>query len=934
MNSFLEKTAQYLKNTYGNQLHELCVVLPGKRGSLYLKKHIAECYGKALILPRFCSAEELILEISELEQVDELILLAELFESYTLIETEKKESFESFVKWGTQILHDFNEIDRHLANANDLYSNVTDAKHIEMWNPEGTPPGEFQQQYIRFIETMKPLYNNFTKKLLSENKAYQGLIYREASKKTESWCKKMHYKKIVFCGFSALNKAEEKIIDILNQNNFADFLWDIDNYYLKNKFQEAGKFMRDYQGKKWFGKNGFVENNLITEKKEIEIISAAKNMGQIFAASQVLKQWQEKEIINQSAVILADEKLLFPALTALPSQINSYNVTLEYPIKHSHIFGLLDAFFHLHKQRIKSGGRGYYLNDLITVFLNPIMGFVLQSNKNNNIISKLNASNYSYFTEKELLDIINNQIPGADIIFTNWENDEITDKSLFALLNCIRESNMQNHPGLQTEVEFLFHIYKRCNQMQKLRSKFSFLSGVDNTEALLMHLLRNESLPFIGEPLSGLQIMGVLETRTLDFENIIVLSVNEGILPSGKTQNSFIPNDIKKAFELPLYSDKDAIYAYHFYRLMQRAKKITFIYNSESDLTGSGEKSRFLQQLELELPKINSNVSITNRSFTLTRQNPEPENILNFKVSEKEINKYINYLNDEKSVGLSPSAINTFLDCKLKFYYKYYLRIKEPVEAEEEIESGTLGSIMHYALEKIFENAKGIELTEKYLNEVSKNIEELLNQAFLEFYSKKAVSRGKNLLARKMASKFLNNLINFEKAELKKGHTTQILETEKNLQTFLHLKNIKIKVGGKSDRIDLYNGKTRVLDYKSKIYKDDRFIVGNISDLFEKQKLHKAFQVMYYAWILYKNKVASPEKIDSVLVPLQKSEKSSYHLLVSKNEKLIYNHVLFEEFEQELMKTVQKMLSIETDFCATETLKTCTYCPYSPICRR
>jgi hypothetical protein len=934
MISFLEKTSEFIYSKFGNELKDVCVVLPGKRGSLYLKKNIAKKYNTSLFLPRFCTAEELICEIAKVQISDEIVLLSELFESYQNTQKEKIESFESFSKWGTQILQDFNEIDRFLVDADALFTNVIDAKRIESWNPEGTPPGEFQLKYITFIENLRPLYSDFTNKLLKNGKAYQGLAYRIASENVNAYAQKLPYKKIIFCGFSALNKAEEKIFEVLNNHGCSESIWDYDLYYTSDQAQEAGKFLRNYTSKKWFGTNGFSEDLLKNEKKEIEIIAAAKSLGQAFAAAEVLSTITNEKNLSGTALVLADEKLLFPVLSVLPKTIQSYNITLEYPIRNSHVYGMFESFFHLHAQKSKNGARGFYIHDILSLLQNPLISTCinLEGNKNS-LIRSLTKRNFSYFTEAELLQSFHGFFQEFENIFSPWKNDTIIFESIFALLNYVRKININEHPQLQLEMEFLHFVFEKCIQAKQLSKRYAFLNGAANIQSLLMQLLRNESLPFFGEPLQGLQIMGMLETRTLDFENIILLSVNERILPGGKKQNSFIPNDIKAAFEMPLYSDKDAIYAYHFYRLLQRAKKITLIYNSESDTLGNGEKSRFVQQLLLEYKKKNTNADIIERTFTLNRNVSEPEENLQFTSNAELVRNFIERINSPESTGISPTAFNTLRTCQLRFYYRYLLQIKETGETEEEIEAGTLGSIVHRALEKLFEPMKGKLITHNLLKLAEEKKETIIEEAFLEVYSKKSVNRGKNLLARQMSSEFVQKIIDYEKSEINNGYKSSVEELESKITTEVMLDNIPIKIGGKCDRIDSGHNFFRIIDYKSKIKSSDKFKFKNLNQLLNGKKFDKGFQVMLYAWILYKSKKIVPEKIESILLPFQNAfVKPAY--LYHENNKLVYSTEIFNDFEQEILKLLRFITHENSVFHATDEPKNCEYCPYKLICRK
>ncbi|MFL5754516.1 MAG: PD-(D/E)XK nuclease family protein, partial [Bacteroidia bacterium] len=712
--AFLYKVAQHLHTTYGDGIDRLCLVLPNKRGALFLKQHLAKVYNKTIWLPHIVAAEEFITELAGIPTADSITLITELYKAYRDVLKEKAEPFESFVKWGNIMLHDFNEADRYLVNAKDMFGNLRDVKVIENWSLAEIELSDFQKNYVNFMYVMGDIYEVFTGQLLQQNLAYQGMSYRLAVENLQHSEFTHRYAQFVFCGFNALNKSEELIFSELVKENKADILWDIDNYYFGDKLQEAGKFLRKHLSNELLATKNFISNDLSEGAKNIEIIGVPKNMAQAVAASQKLGELIHAGARPDSmAVVLADESLLFPVLSALPEEIDAVNVTLEFPLRLTSIYDFVEQLLNLHINRSKSSSvqSAFYYKDLVKLFYNPYFNRLLNSTTRvHKVVQRIVEHNVSYFSHDTLQRYFEEQFEKIGFLFGNWNsiNDALTSiETLCEKLKLVLLSSKRSSNELVLETEFLFEFSRILNRIRDMVGSVDFITGIRSFRILLQQLAATASVPFFGEPLKGLQVMGVLETRTLDFETVVLLSVNENILPSGKSSNSFIPFDLKKYFGLPVYADKDAVYAYHFYRILQRAKNIIIIYNTESDQFGNGEKSRFITQVTHELKEKNQNVSIKESVFSGQLQHTSHGNTVSIKKDKTILDKLLDKVMNPERSGLSPSSLNAFKDCSLRFYFQYGAEIKETAEVEENIEANTMGTILHEVLEKLYQPFTG-----------------------------------------------------------------------------------------------------------------------------------------------------------------------------------------------------------------------------------
>lgn len=956
MESFLEKTVQYLYNKYGDDISDLCIVLPNRRAGLFLKTHFSKQLKKTFWSPEIMATEDFVALLSELQPADPTTLLFELYETVKKCNPENPETFDEFSKWGQILLSDFNEIDRYLIDARQLFGNLKNIKELESWSLNSDEAlTDFQKQYLVFWQSLGTYYTDFKERTLSKKHAYQGLAYRIVADNVEEKINKHSWKKIIFAGFNALNLAEEIIIEKLVDLGKAEIIWDTDGYYVNNPNQEAGRFIRKYNEygrfKKIKDRNIVFEEELLSKgKKEIVIIGAAKNVAQAkVAGSLVEKIKNEEQSLQSTALVLADENLLFPVLHSLPEKLEDINVTMGYPLKNTPVAGYFDLLFNLHENAQKiAGGRtnySYYHTDLIKLLSHPYTAIALndkeQKQSVKRVIENIQKRNIVFAAPSTLDKLFVEYTQQYEIIkplFHRWESAADAISCIQYLIEILKngivsqqEAATENKASL--ELEYLFAFTKIVKRIQVLMADYpTSITDVKTLRSIINQIVRSSTLPFYGEPLMGLQVMGMLETRTLDFENVILLSCNEDILPSGKSVNSFIPFELKRHFGLPTYSDKDAIFAYHFYRLLQRASKIYLLYNTESDAMGSGEKSRFLTQLIYELPKVNPNVTITEQLVNIP---VKVQNNTNEIVIQKSA-EIIERLKSKSEFGFSPSLLNKYRNCSLEFYFHGIAGLKETEEVEETIGADVLGNVIHSVLEKMYQPFVGKRITPENIKELKSHIEEYTINAFEEYYERSEISYGKNLLTLKVALKFIGNFLNSEiksvSGDDKRGWPTIIKALEHDLETEILIKGEKVKVKGKADRIDALGDIIRIVDYKTGLAANNELKFDDWDEIRTDANLSKSFQLLMYAYLYHKMNPLRKENIVSGIITFRELSAGLKTVKVQGSEYL--NADVFKNFEEQLTLLISEILDQEKPFIQTKEVANCEFCSFVGICNR
>ena len=903
MKSFITKVTEDVISKHTN-IANLIFVLPSQRACVFLKEEVVDNIYTNSFLPKIISIENYIQEIADFSLIDNTRLLFEFYSVYKKITPKnKQQSFELFSQWAIIALQDFNELDSYLVNSDDFFSNLGDLKRLNNWFQE-KKPSKLSMDYLHFFDLLHELYSGLNQKLKNNKFGYQGLIYREAIENLEFYRNNLQDKHLVFLGFNALNKAEEQIIQELLNSGVASIYWDANDEIMSNS-NIAGKFLRKYRNEwVYFKKNSFLWNESENSQNNIQIIGAPKNIGQIKYAGELLQNFNN---LNNTALVLADENLLTLSLNSLPNIMGGVNITMGFPLKEIPVATIFESIFkmHLNQQKFdKKRNNEFYYKDVLNLlnnpFLNKISGEILQK-----IAKGIKTENYIFVSDKIVKSFLSDvHLKEAKFIISFFDFPE----SINAIISKCSELILALKPHfLGVEKEYLFRFYQVFQQLKTLNSTFNHITNLKTLALFYNQLITNEKLAFQGEPLQGLQLMGMLETRVLDFDNVIVTSLNEGILPAGKGEQSFIPFDIKKHFELPTYQEKDAIFSYHFQRLIKRAKNVFLLYNTETDGYGSGEKSRFLTNIELN----NEDVSSTIISPKI-QQNPNKIIV---------IKKTIEIIQQLKLVfkkGISPSALANYIYNPVKFYEQKVLKIKDEDDVEETIAANTMGTVIHEVLDQLYKPFIGTFVKVENVDNMFDLMENLLFENFRKFYKKGDINTGKNKLIFEVSKSHIQRFLRQEKILLQKGHELKIINLEPEIKTEVNIEGIDfpVKIVGKVDRIDELDGITRIIDYKTGKVESKDLKISDFSILSDEYKYTKALQVMLYSFLYTKeNKFNFEKSLEAGIISF-KNLKSGF-LKMNFAQKGKDNNITEErllEFQVELFRIIKEILNPEIPF--------------------
>ncbi len=958
MNSFLEKVTAHVLEKYSGSFETLCIVAPNRRAGLFLRNHFSKRIEKPSWSPTFMSIEDFANKISGLEVVDSLGLVFQFWKTYQTAEGDSGTTLEEFLHWAPMLLRDFDEIDAALDNPSQLFSYLNDLKYIATWNPDGTPLTEFQKRYLAFFQKLGSWHEEFKQKLTRNNLAYQGMSFRKAARMVQEGAQFDWFENAVFAGFNALNNAEEIIISSLLKCGAAEVIFDSDPYYEDNPVHEAGHFVRKYK-RKWSIPKQEGSESFYAAPKSIKVLGIPGSFNQSQLVGNLLAQDYHLTANERTAIVLANENLLVPVLNALPPKIDSINVTMGYPLAQTNLFSFIQSLVQLFitRHRIRLGGngtpRGFYHKDLVRFLSNSCID-VLTAPKEKplvaeRVIAAIAKSNQTFYTFEQL-----DAIAGSELLFSknfhflseNWDQNPWQVLSGLALVcerldRKFRQNAIENDLQIQqtpyfVDFEALYYflqILKRVGLVLPEDSKSGL--NIEIIWRVIVQACKETRLALSGEPVAGLQIMGVLETRNLDFENVVMVSVNESTLPKGKQTSSFIPYEVRRKFGLQVHTEKDAIYSYHFYRLLQRAKNVFLIYNTQSGNMGSNEQSRFITQLQHELPKFNPEIFVISNIVTLP---------LNLKTEVKTITiqktpEIETRLLQIAEMGFSPSSLNAYIRCPLRFYMERVAGVSAADQVEETLEPSTIGTIVHRVLEDFFKPFKGKVIS---ANDVDKMLADLPQSAIKRFeteYPDGDISGGKNLLLFELAKKQLERFLYREKSFIEKCNSNNqhltILETEKKLESYVWVEvngiPHEVKIGGVADRVDVVGGLVRVIDYKTGKVEAKELVVNNIDELTTNPKYDKAFQLLAYNW-MYSKSNPGCKAIQPEIFSLR-NQKDTLTVSVKGDDG---NEILDRSglFETKLKELLSEILNPALPFVQADNVDNCKYCQNQAMCGR
>jgi len=913
MESFIREVLQKLKNS-STSLSELIFILPSKRAGSYLLKELSYISDKNIFSPTIYSIEEFTELISGLETIDNTISLFEFYEVYKdSTKAETREDFETFITWAQSLIHDFNEIDRYLIDYKPFFDYLSGIQDLNHWylKEEKT---DLIKKYLEFWRNLPSYYEALSLKLLSKNQGYQGLIYRKAANNIHQYASSNNQKHI-FIGFNALNASEQLIIQSLLKKEQAEVYWDLDTVFYSAPEHGSSIFIRDYL-KNWeyyheHSPNNFPRN--FEKEKRIELIGVPKNIGQAKYLGEILTNLDSTQLEN-TAIVLGEEELLLPVLNSLPEEINELNITMGFPVKNAPINSLFENLFQIHLSKADS----YYYKDVISIINHPSFHPILK-NYAEALIIKINSENLVYLEPTKIIKAFPQELKELISACFSTKNDSV---SIFItdIQKIIQTLKIHLKEGQdKVALEFLYHFHILFNKLNNLNERYPHLKTLKSLYDFYKELVSTETLDFQGKPFKGLQLMGMLESRALDFETVIITSLNEGVLPAGKSDNSFIPYDLKKEYKLPTYREKDAVYTYHFYRLLQRAKNVYLLYNTEADGLNSGEKSRFITQLEIENLK----------SHTLRKLLISPE-VPGINKSFKKVEKTPEIMRKLESLahsGFSPSALTTYIRNPIDFYYQYILGVRDQEEVEETIAFNTLGTVVHDALENLYKPFEGKVISEEIIqNFIKKADQEIINE-FAKTYSKVPLEKGKNLLIFEVAKRYLHNFLKFELKRLKQGEEIQIVQIEKNLKVELPIQSLPFSVylRGKVDRFENTNGIPTIIDYKTGKVESKNLNIAEWEEITKDYDIYsKSFQVLTYTSLIALEKglkfpaeagIISFKNLKSGFLKFEKKEVGT-----RQKDSLITEETL-ELFQTELKNLIIEICNPEIPFIEKEIKK-------------
>ena len=947
MKYFLQEIAQHIVDAYGSRLKDCCVVFPNRRAGVFFKKHLAACITQPVWAPAVYTINDLVLKLSDYQRADDLELVFDLYELYREL-SKSNESFDSFYSWGEIILADFNDIDKYLVDPADLFQNITDLKAIEnrfsyltaeqidvirrFWKNFHPEKGNHEEKFLELWQLLHPIYSRLYDRLSKKRSGYEGMIYKNVANKIRNNADlKLPFDKIIIAGFNALNECEKVLFRYFTSNQVAEFIWDYDDYYVNDQVHEAGRFLRDNIREFAPLQGDFPHKNLETEKKAIQVINVPSNASQ---ARLLPRYLSEEDNSPDTAVVLADEGLLMPVLHSLPGEITDVNITMGYPVNETPVYSLVEHVVDL--QSNKRGAGRFYHKDVLSILNHPYV-MRMHAEHCRPLVSRIQVQNWIYISESHLRDN-----PLFSLIFHQLSDfRELPDYLLQILEHIVRSESRDENVATSLENEFIYQLYIRINRLKDILGSRDVRLTAPTMNRLIRKVMMNSRIPFAGEPLSGLQVMGILETRVLDFRKVIILSMNEDKIPGSGKNYSFIPHHLRLGFKLPTLEHQDAIYAYYFYRLIQRAEEVVLMYNSHSEGITTGEKSRFLYQLIFD-PLFDVKEKVLGFNISAT-----PEKAVEIVCDEKIAEKLKKYsASRDNGKFLSPSALNTYIDCPLKFYFRYLADLKEPDEVIDEVDPLVFGNLLHHAVNLLYEPYVGKYIENDELNRMKGN-KELIDRSILSaFQNEKLITanspdakpEGKYAIIDEILKKYIRTIL-----EVDQRYTPlKIIALEKKYKMKLkvdHHPEIKeVIIGGKIDRIDLTGNELRIIDYKTGDTKD-RFNL--ITDLFKSEynRNNAAFQTLVYAKLYLEDSTEITSLIVPGLYPIRELMKNSfdYHFKSGpprQKTNIADYRDLDLEFSQHLNDLVSEIFNPEVPFIQTDDKKLCEYCPYSTICHR
>ena len=959
MESFLKLVAADLyKHTEGNLAHT-AVVFPNKRAGLFFNEYLAQESDSPIWSPAYVSISELFRSLSPWEVGDPVKLVCELYKIFRR-ETQSTETLDDFYFWGEMLISDFDDADKNRVDTDKLFSNLQDLRNIMddytfiddeqeeairqfFQNFSIERRTALKERFISLWNVLGNIYKGFRESLASQNIAYEGMMYRHVIEHLD--VDKLPYEKYVFVGFNVLNKVEHTLFTQLKDAGKAVFYWDYDEFYMKENRQavthEAGEFIRRNLRDFPSPLSGELFKNLSKPKEVHYIASSTEN-----AQARYLPQWIRNNLTTpekETAVVLCNEALLQPVLHSLPAEVKHVNITMGFPLSQTPVYSFLIALLELHTHGFNFKSGRYTFQSVVTLLKHP---YTRQLTGQAELLEKeLTRNNRFYPLPGEL---------GKDEfltrLFTPLSGNLNLCIRLSETLQQVASIYQANTSGTEDTDAFnqlyresLFKAYTTINRFRTLIEEDELTVQSETFRRLLVKILSTTNIPFHGEPAIGMQVMGVLETRNLDFRHLVLLSVNEGQLPKSGGDSSFIPYNLRKAFGMTTIEHKIAVYAYYFYRLLQRAERITLIYNTSSDGLNRGEWSRFMLQFLIEWPH-----PIT-RQFLEAGQSPQGTSSITVE-KPPDVMRQMQSLFDVRAnpkAKFSPSALNYYLDCPLKFYYRYVAGLSAPDEVSAEIDSATFGSIFHYAAEHIYKDltTHGKVINKEALETLLRNdvkLQDYVDTAFKKLFfnvpqNEKPEYNGVQLINSAVIARYLKQLLQNDLRYAPFTFIASEMEVDEPIDIQTPKGVIKSRIGGIIDRMDSKDGTLRIVDYKTG---GDADTPPHVESLFipDKKRSNYVFQTFLYAAIMCRKQPTM--KIAPALLYIHRAATETYSPVIQMGESRKPKEAVedFSKYEKEYRERLQGLLeeifNPEKSFTQTEIIEKCTYCDFKALCKR
>lgn len=935
MDSFLRQVARRIADSHPHDTDRVLVVFNNRRSLRFFQRQFA-ALGRTMFLPHTMAIDDLVADLGGLKIVPNEFLLFELYSIHVELEGEnrKYKTFDEFISFGDLMMGDFSELDQYCVDARDLFGNLHDLKAIGEWDIEGTDLTPFQRDYLHFYRSLYEYYHRLHKRLLDNGKAYSGMAYRHVAEHIDTLADNCPWDAIYFVGFNALSECERRIIGEYVRRGVGHLLTDGDTYFLQPE-QEAGHFLRKHAAE--FPETVPAGPSLFAQgKRRITIVECPENALQCKLAGNLLDshpEWLAEREQESTAVVLADESLMLPCLSALPEGNYSVNISMG--------FAFCDTGMHLLASRLLAlwrgaDHRGYYHSDILAVLADHHIGRLLGiKDLRRRTVRFLREGSIIRCTGHDILAFLgNNKLDG---IFTDRsltvEGWLAMMRQLVAVLVDAKlfDSNKKELQAAGSLVEVL-------DFLGELQQTYGYISDLATLEKIYLRIAQRHQIPLIGEPLSGLQMMGMLETRNLDFRRVILLSVGEGVLPASRSTSSLVPFELKRQFGLPTYQEKDSVYAYNFYHLLLRAKEVYLVYSSESEAMGKGEPSRFIRQVEHELaPRFGIEVH-----HMVVNNNEPPHSTPADPTAGVKDTAVMQRLVELAKKGFSPTVFDDYLECPLRYYYTRVLGISSDDALEEDLDASQLGTAIHDVLHDIYTpyNNDGHPGSHRLvdadgLRHALDELPQYMQRKFGHLFLHGRAAEGRNHYLHSVAEAQLRRLLQKEIDLLEQGHTIEIVGLEKALGPIALDEGIYLK--GKADRIDRFDGQLRIIDYKTG-HLDDKEIAYSSTPNRNGEVVvpGKWFQLMCYALLFSEDRNACPEPPNG---PLQVAIYPLRHLqsdvrLASWDGTTDITPPLLADFRTMLLDRCHELMTPDIPFLPATKKDYCKHCDVRTFCPR